>query len=345
MLSSPMLIDTTKNALYAMVGVTPDAVESIDAQLGTVTSSPTTYSIMGPAFAQDSSYLYMGVYTTGGEIAKFTKQSITSAPTLLSGSFESEVNFEWLGVVTGSSTPLCVQTWSPNGPPYNAQALLCGSSASGAPTSTIDSCPGEATVGVNYCYACYGGPNASPTACAPPTGTGMGAPTAAAADANGLVWADSTYLYSVSSANLAAKPTNLGGVQAPGTPTLMVLDANNVYWTDNYSSSAYVFRAPRSSPGSIVGLPFINNAPSQLAVDSEFLYWADTVNNEIMAVAINTQASNLAISVASALATTYSPAAGTTLVNQPTAIAVDGTYLYWYNSGNKTIAKMTKQAQ
>jgi hypothetical protein len=125
---------------------------------------------------------------------------------------------------------------------------------------------------------------------------------------------------------------------------LMIVDANNVYWTYTIGGAAYANRASRWTAGTELGLPFMNDPPAQLAVDSTYLYWADTQNNEIMAVAINTLASNNAIVIASAAATANTPASGS-LVNAPTAIAVDGTALYWYNSGTKSIAKMVKALQ
>jgi hypothetical protein len=356
-LDAPMLVDTTLNTLYATLS--QSAVESISTQTGVVTTSPAVSPFGGPngmALSMDGTFLYMGVYNPnaadafGGIIAKLSKASLTSAVTLLASSQETETDFEWVGVVSGSAAPLCVQTYSPNGTPYNAQALLCGSSASGAPTLTVDSCSSGTTTSGTYCYACVGGPVLTPTACAvgnpanPANSTGVGAPTSAAADSNGLVWADAANIYSLSASNLAAKPTIVGSISGTETMGLMVVDANNVYWTYTINGFAYANRASRWASNTMTGLPFINDVPSQLAVDSTYLYWADTQNNEIMAVAINTLQSNNAIVIASAVATAYTPASGT-LVNAPTAIAVDGTALYWYNSGTKTIAKMVKALQ
>ncbi|MCR6641574.1 MAG: hypothetical protein NVV82_21935 [Sporocytophaga sp.] len=106
---------------------------------------------------------------------------------------------------------------------------------------------------------------------------------------------------------------------------------NYLYWT---SSNGQIGRAPLNASGvaSCGGTcpAFITtglNAPSEIAADSEYLYWANTGTNSIGRVRLD--------GVTDFNATFVQGAA----VANPFGIAVDGSYIYWTNPQSGTIGR------
>jgi hypothetical protein len=247
-----------------------------------------------------------------GEILSIAKSGLAVTP--LTNSLSSYSTYLWIGVVPGSATPLCAHWSGAAGPPSGWNDLACGSTA-GLLGTSLDTCGNDPSLN---CFTCAG-PNGSSGTCTPSP------PVAVAADANGLVWADSMNFNFVSSANLTASPSSFALPQS-ATPTAMVLDAKNVYWVD--SNGLVLYRTTRAGGVSTI-MQYLEYVPVQLAVDTNNLYWANTAGAAIMTLpttAIQTGA----------------PATLASGAGEPTGIAVDATAVYWINSEANTVMKLMK---
>ena len=318
-LTPPLLIDTSLGSLYATLNAT-NAV-SIETQTGAVTQSAAFPSSgVGTVLAEDTSSLYAGVNVGGqgapmGEVFSIEKAAPMGI-TALTSSVSNYSTYAWLGVVPGSSTPLCA-LWSGQPVPTAAwDEIQCGSPSAGTLTTALDVCNYDPA---KSCFLCSGA-NWSSSNCPPP-----GQPIAAAADSAGIVWADATSFYFASATNLTAVPSSFPSA-VNSVPGLLVLDANNVYWYDTSGRELY---STSRSTGAITALPSPSYVPGQLAVDASYIYWTNTAGNAIMRLPIGS---------------TMAPAtiASGALVSGPTGIAVDSKAIYWINGGNNTVMKLAK---